>query len=128
MRLETCCVSAPDGILNKHANLTTHVHTPAGGILDTSDCTQAQPARQIARLGDVCVSPYALNWNCKLADYSSQVRPKHFPAQLHALVMSMASPAHCSALQSPAVAPFGNYRVLSRHKRRIISSAVASVP
>ena len=50
------------------------VHTSAGGIIDTSDCTQAQPARQIARLGDVCVSPYALNWNCKLADYSEQVR------------------------------------------------------
>ena len=50
----------------------------AGGILDTSDCTQAQPARQIARLGDVCVSPYALNWNCKLADYSEQVRPQAF--------------------------------------------------
>ena len=49
------------------------MHALAGGILDSSDCTQAQPARQIARLGDVCVSPYALNWNCKLADYSEQV-------------------------------------------------------
>lgn len=44
-----------------------------GGLLDTEDCSRAQPARKITRLGDVCVSPYSMNFNCKLADYAAQV-------------------------------------------------------
>lgn len=43
-----------------------------GGILDASDCSKANPTKSIVRLGDICISPFSVNWVCKKADWRQQ--------------------------------------------------------
>lgn len=46
-----------------------------GGVINSDACGAAQSngaLDTLARIGDVCVSPFSMNWNCKLADYSQQ--------------------------------------------------------
>ena len=35
-------------------------------------CASANPPQRLTRLGDIAVTPYAVNWNCKLADWTGQ--------------------------------------------------------
>ncbi|CAL8467166.1 g6702 [Coccomyxa elongata] len=46
-----------------------------GGVLNApGSCKEANPPRDLARIGDIAVTPYAANWACKLADYSGQCK------------------------------------------------------
>lgn len=36
-----------------------------GGIIDPGDCSQTGSG-DITRIGDICVTPFASNWACKL--------------------------------------------------------------
>ncbi|XP_024385844.1 uncharacterized protein [Physcomitrium patens] len=45
-----------------------------GGILNPDNCEKANPTHKITRLGDVCVTPMSMNWNCKLADWIGQAK------------------------------------------------------
>lgn len=45
-----------------------------GGILNADNCRKATTTHKIVRFGDVCVSPMAMNWNCKLADWVGQAK------------------------------------------------------
>lgn len=43
-----------------------------GGLIDSASCESEQPAspEKVVRLGDVCVSSYATNWDCQRCVYS----------------------------------------------------------
>ena len=44
-----------------------------GGVIDTMrGCDFPNPDTQITREGDICISPWAVNWDCKLADWDQQ--------------------------------------------------------
>ena len=44
-----------------------------GGVLNApGSCASANPPGRLVRLGDIAVTPYAVNWNCKLADWTGQ--------------------------------------------------------
>ena len=44
-----------------------------GGVLNApGSCASANPPGRLVRLGDIGVTPYAVNWNCKLADWTGQ--------------------------------------------------------
>ena len=44
-----------------------------GGVLNAPEsCASANPPGRLVRLGDIAVTPYAVNWNCKLADWTGQ--------------------------------------------------------
>lgn len=46
-----------------------------GGVLNApGSCGEANLPRDLARIGDIAVTPYAANWACKLADYSGQCK------------------------------------------------------
>lgn len=43
-----------------------------GGIVNPPDCVETAMPETITRLGDVCVTPFANNWECRLASWSQQ--------------------------------------------------------
>lgn len=44
-----------------------------GGVIDTTrGCDAANPSTAITREGDLCITPWAINWDCKLTDWSEQ--------------------------------------------------------
>uniref|UniRef100_A0A7S0RA27 Nucleoside phosphorylase domain-containing protein n=1 Tax=Chlamydomonas leiostraca TaxID=1034604 RepID=A0A7S0RA27_9CHLO len=43
-----------------------------GGILNPPSCSAANPHAEPTRLGDVCVSPFSVNWTCKKATWAMQ--------------------------------------------------------
>ena len=54
-----------------------------GGLLDSADCGRArapEPAR-VARLGDVCVSPFATNWDCQRCFWADEPYRKPAPGE-----------------------------------------------
>ncbi len=44
-----------------------------GGVIDTlRGCDAANPSTAITREGDLCITPWAINWDCKLTDWDDQ--------------------------------------------------------
>ncbi|KAK9807319.1 hypothetical protein WJX73_001446 [Symbiochloris irregularis] len=43
-----------------------------GGVIDPLDCSQPVPGNTPTRIGDICVTPFASNWNCKQASWTEQ--------------------------------------------------------
>ena len=44
-----------------------------GGVIDTlRGCDAANPSTAITREGDLCITPWAINWDCKLTDWNDQ--------------------------------------------------------
>ena len=41
-----------------------------GGILNNGSCSAANSVGRINRVGDVCVSPFSVNWDCRQASWS----------------------------------------------------------
>ncbi len=44
-----------------------------GGVLNPPECSKANDNDRIARLGDICISPFTVNWTCKKATWDMQV-------------------------------------------------------
>ena len=71
-----------DSLLRRYGSQTKEVlflgtsgGSPAvGGVLDSSDCSAARPgdAEKLVRLGDICVSPFATNWDCQRCFWASE--------------------------------------------------------
>lgn len=43
-----------------------------GGVINPTDCMEVASPSTLTRLGDVCVSPFSNNWECRLASWSQQ--------------------------------------------------------
>mmetsp|Transcript_12443 Transcript_12443/g.26864 ORF Transcript_12443/g.26864 Transcript_12443/m.26864 type:complete len:491 (-) Transcript_12443:204-1676(-) len=45
-----------------------------GGVLNPPDCSVANDNQRIVRTGDVCISPFTVNWTCKKATWDMQAQ------------------------------------------------------
>lgn len=58
-----------------HLTTGTSGFTPVvGGVLNPPNCNASAPATATpTHIGDVCISPFSVNWQCKLASWDQQV-------------------------------------------------------
>lgn len=42
-----------------------------GGVINNGSCSAANSNADIVRLGDVCVSPFSVNWDCRMASWDN---------------------------------------------------------
>lgn len=51
---------------------TSGFSAAVGGVVNPPDCMEVAEPSTVTRLGDVCVTPFANNWECKLASWTEQ--------------------------------------------------------